>query len=135
MKLKEKEDLVQQIINNMGLDLFFSKKRVYPLKDFRKVNFLIPFFESLGYNVDNCIPIEIVKEDVMELIDRCNKVLENPELGPELLPTTAGFFFGNTEYDENYLYNVDNVLHSMEEMLPEFDNLERNESITFSIWF
>ena len=70
MKLKEKEDLVQQIINNMGLDLFFDKKKVYPLKDFRKVNFLIPFIESLGYNVDNCIPIEILKEDVIELIDR-----------------------------------------------------------------
>jgi hypothetical protein len=135
MKLKEKEDLVQQIINNMGLDLFFSKKKVYPLKDFRKVNFLIPFFESLGYNVDNCIPIEILKEDVIELIDRCNKVLKNPELGPELLPTTEGFFFGNTEYDEDYLYNVDYVLFSMEEILPEFDNLERNESITFSIWY
>ena len=119
----------------MGLDLFFEKKRVYLLKGFRKVNFLIPFFESLGYNVDNCVPIEILKEDVMELIDRCNKVLENPELGPELLPTTEGFFFGNTEYDEDYLYNVDDVLYSMEEILPEFDSLERNESITFSIWY
>ena len=63
---------------------------------FCKVNFLIPFFD---YG-DNCSSIEIRKCQVEELVDNCNKVLDNHDLAEELLPTVCGFFFGSTDYDE-----------------------------------
>lgn len=34
------------------------------------------------------------------------KVIEDPFLAKQVLPTCSGFFFGHTEYDERYLDNV-----------------------------
>ena len=34
------------------------------------------------------------------------KLLKSPAVAKKLLPTRAGFFFGNTEYDEDYLSDV-----------------------------
>jgi hypothetical protein len=36
------------------------------------------------------------------LLNVCEKVLDNPDLAEELLPTSSGFFFGSTDYDEYY---------------------------------
>ena len=35
--------------------------------------------------------------------DLCQKVLDDPSLAKDLLPTASGFFFGNTDYDRYYL--------------------------------
>jgi hypothetical protein len=34
------------------------------------------------------------------------RVTEDPTVAKQILPTRAGFFFGNTEYDERYLNDV-----------------------------
>jgi hypothetical protein len=36
------------------------------------------------------------------LLNVCEKVLDDPDLAEELLPTSSGFFFGSTDYDEYY---------------------------------
>lgn len=35
-------------------------------------------------------------------IKEVGKVITNPDLAAEILPTSSGFFFGSTEYDEYY---------------------------------
>lgn len=117
----------------MGLDINFYKAKRKDVGYFRKVNFLVKFFEEQGYNLENCKPIEIYKEDITELYNRCKKVLQNPELGPSLLPTCEGFFFGSTDYDDSYINKVEEVSNYCLELLPIFDNLKDDELIEFEI--
>ena len=120
----------------MGLDLFFSKTRTDELGYFRKVNFLVKYFEGLGFDVEDQIPININKYDAEDLLNRCDLVLEEPDKASELLPTMDGFFFGNTDYNEHYFYDVKKVRDFLKDILiPEFDNLDENEQITFTTWY
>jgi hypothetical protein len=99
----------------------FEKERDEILKDhyapyvgyFRKVNFFYHYFaEKL---VDETAWIE--REDLVDIIDRCEKVLEDHTLGPKLLPTQSGFFFGSTEYDDWYYNDVKDCLKQMKGLL------------------
>lgn len=123
----------------MGLDIYFNKTRKEEVGYFRKVNFLVGFFSNItGEEVQNLSPIEITKEDCMELLGRCNAVLEHrtTETSEELLPTCPGFFFGNYEYDEYYYQDVESVKNFLEKkLLPMFNDLASDESITFEIWY
>lgn len=49
--------------------------------------------------------------------------IENPEICQELLPTTSGCFFGSTEYDEYYMYDIDETIKIIEEILKDEENL------------
>ena len=120
----------------MGLDIFFELHKIYSLKHFRKVNFLVGYFEELGLDVENQTPLSINKEDVEELIRRCEEVLKDHSVAEDLLPTTPGFFFGSLEYNEDYFKDVQDVLEYLKNnLLPKFDSLEPEDSIYFSIWY
>lgn len=123
----------------MGLDISFRKvrKNSRELAYFRKVNFLVKFFEDyFGKQIKNCEDFEITKGSIIELRDRCNKVLKNHDLAKQLLPTTEGFFFGSTDYDDRYFKDVAAVLrHCDEDILPQFDKLDDDEYIVFHIWY
>lgn len=83
---------------------------------FRKVNFLYKFFEDRGKMIDKWFAF-VDKDDVDDLIDRCERVIaakdQLTEIGPELLPTQEGFFFGSTDYDKWYLDDVKDCLKKM----------------------
>lgn len=120
----------------MGLDIWFSKRKISRFGYFRKVNFLVKFFELKGLNVKNQEPLEITKEDVKELLQYCEDVLKDHSLAKELLPTMEGFFFGNTDYNEHYFDDVEEVRDFVKyTLLPAFENLEEDESIYFNIWY
>lgn len=117
----------------MGLDIFFSKQK--EIGYFRKVNFLVKYFEDLGYTIENLVPISVSKDDIITLRDKCQSVLDNPKQAQEILPTTEGFFFGSTEYNENYFDDVKQVLAYCNKLIPIFYNLKDNESINFSVYY
>ena len=118
----------------MGLDVFFERHKIVGY--FRKVNFLVYYFKELGFDVENQTPLYITKEQVEELKNRCEKVLNNHTLAKDLLPTMKGFFFGSTEYDENYYNDVKQVLQYCETtLLPMFDELDNREGIYFNTWY
>ena len=97
---------------------------------------LLTYFADLGFDVENQVPFGITKDDVLELLDRCDRVLENHELAEELLPTVSGFFFGSTDYDEWYFEDVEAVKHYIEgELITEMEELEPNEEIYFETWY
>lgn len=120
----------------MGLDIFFCKKKESQVGYFRKVNFLVAYFGTLGFDIENQTPLEVTKEDIEILLDRCNRVLDDHSKAQELLPTMGGFFFGSTEYDDWYFDNVKKVAEYLENtLLPMFDNLDKDEVIMFETWY
>jgi hypothetical protein len=59
---------------------------------------------------DECREHEIDRDQLTELRGLCQKVLDDNSLAEELLPTTAGFFFGSQEYDEFYLQDLQDTI-------------------------
>lgn len=119
----------------MGLDIYFNKKKCSEIGYFRKVNFLVKFFEDKGFDVESQTPMIIYREDVEELKSLCEKILEDNSKAKELLPTMSGFFFGNTKYNEYYFKDIALVKEWCDQTLPKFDNLEDNECIQFNTWY
>jgi hypothetical protein len=48
---------------------------------------------------------------------KAGMIIKNPELAERILPTTSGFFFGNTDYNEWYLDDLKNTVKIIEECL------------------
>lgn len=120
----------------MGLDISFNRHSSSEVGYFRKVNFLVQFFENKGLNVEEQKPLIIYKEDAEELLLKCEQVLKDKSKGPELLPTREGFFFGSTDYNDYYYDSVLEVSKFIKDkLLPTFDELDSDEFITFDIWY
>lgn len=49
------------------------------------------------------------------------KIIENPNIAQESLPTQGGFFFGGTEYDEWYLESIKDTIEIITKVLDETD--------------
>lgn len=61
------------------------------------------------------------------------QLVANPEVCAQLLPTTEGFFFGGTEYDNWYIEDVKNTIEIISKVLKETDFTK--ETITYqSSW-
>lgn len=136
----------------MGLDIYFEKRNKankevesVELAYFRKVNFLVRFMENYG-DVENCTYLPLSKDIVENLIESCDEVLNLynttkdktafEEGAKVILPTTDGFFFGNTDYDSWYINDVKEVKNKMQtHVLPKFDSLAEDEEIVFYIWY
>lgn len=74
----------------------------------RKANHIHAWFvKNCQKGVDDCGYYYVGREQLAELKSLCQQVLANPERASELLPTTSGFFFGGTEYDEWYLGDLE----------------------------
>ena len=116
----------------MGLDITLYKTKATKIADFRKVNFLFKFFED-GIGENNPTTIEVTKEDLEDLRDRCSKVLLDHTLAETLLPTCPGFFFGSTEYDDGYFKDVLRVLDTCETLLKQ--PLDDEEGYELYIWY
>lgn len=52
------------------------------------------------------------------------RTITNPDVMEDLLPTTSGFFFGSTEYDEWYLRDIENTIEQINTILDETDFTE-----------
>lgn len=79
---------------------------------FRKVNFLFAYYENNGKMVEQYYAFTD-KEDIDDIIDRCERVLNDHSLANELLPTQSGFFFGGTDYNDWYFSDVKDCLRQM----------------------
>ena len=49
------------------------------------------------------------------------KTLKDSSIAEELLPTTSGFFFGGTDYDEWYMQQIEYTINTLTELLKEDD--------------
>ena len=74
---------------------------VYSAAYWRKANHIHKWFvDNVQEGRDECQESYVSRETLEELIQLCKKVLRNKTV--DLLPTSSGFFFGSTEYDEYY---------------------------------
>lgn len=61
------------------------------------------------------------------------KYIEDPSVAEELLPTTSGFFFGSTDYDEYYISDIEHTVDIIKEALATTD-FDREMIVYCSSW-
>lgn len=114
----------------MGLDMYLMKRvRVNKNEDsvdtelvyWRKANAIHKFFTDIDDQYESCESIEVTKDILGDLLDRCTMVLEDRSRADELLPTTSGFFFGSTEYDEWYFNKLEDTIKDITPILSDGD--------------
>jgi len=126
----------------MGLDMTFYKlhkkhsinkcfKKGAEVAYFRKANQIQNW---LSHNMkdyqDNGEGI-ITHDEINDLIFRCEDVLakRDTKYSKNHLPTTCGFFFGSTDYDEWYYSDVESAVEQFKEII---DNWNDNYVIVYS---
>ena len=90
-----------------------------PVMYWRKANAIHKWFiDTLADGEDNCQPVFVLAGHLDELLELCNQVLADRTKADELLPTESGFFFGGTEYDEDYFQDLEYTQRRLTELLP-----------------
>ena len=101
----------------------------------RKANHIHNWFvQNVQGGRDECQRAYVSKEKLNELLITCKKVLVDPSKAPELLPTTEGFFFGGTEYDEYYFQEIENTIDIIEPLLKELEENSMGDVYYQSSW-
>jgi len=86
----------------------------------RKFNALHGWFvENCQDGEDKCQESSVSKEKLELLLTELKKVHEEPALAGDILPTSEGFFFGGTDYDEYYHEQVNETIELIEGLLTE----------------
>ena len=81
----------------------------------RKANQIHAWFvDTFMDGQDNCQIVYISWGVLQDLKDICKQVLEDRSRAEELLPTRGGFFFGSTEYDEDYFQDMEDTIADIE---------------------
>ena len=104
------EDEIEYWVNSI-IESYTNREDMY----YRKVNLLYAYFADRLDN-ESCI---VTRHDCEDIIKKCEIVLEKEDesISESLLPTQGGFFFGSTQYDDNYYYDVRDVLNQFKEYL------------------
>lgn len=79
------------------------------------------FVKNVQDGQDDCGDYYVSREQLAKLRDTCKEVLADHSKAKELLPPQAGFFFGNTEYDEWYFKDLEYTVVEIDRVLEEFD--------------
>lgn len=75
------------------------------------------FVENVQSGEDNCAEYLVSRDDLQQLRTEIKQVLDNRDKADEILPTTSGFFFGSTNYDEWYFGDLEHTLEFLNEAL------------------
>lgn len=114
---------------------FMSKVTRFQVGYWRKANAIHAWFvHECGNDVDECQPIYVPVEKAKDLLDTCNKVLENHDLAEELLPTEEGFFFGSQEYDDWYFEDVKYTKELLEKVISFVEEHDEFDIIYEASW-
>ena len=87
---------------------------------------------NIQAGIDDCGTYEVTKENIKKLLNICRnikalsiledgKIIINQDIAETLLPTTHGFFFGGTDYDEYYMQDIEDTIKILEKVLAETD--------------
>jgi hypothetical protein len=87
----------------------------------RKANAIHGWIINNSGAVDNCTPIHLTKQDLVQLRDDCQKVIDEgtKETAMELLPPTEGFFFGSNGIDEWYWEDIKDTIAKLNTALEQ----------------
>ena len=112
------KELGEKIAQLVGQERSFVDTVEIEVGYWRKANAIHQWFvKNIQDDVDDCKNYWVSREELRELQNVCNQVLADPTLAPSLLPTQGGFFFGDTQYDEWYLENLEITLQNIQKAL------------------
>lgn len=84
----------------------------------RKANAIHQWFvENCQGGVDDCKGYYVDETNLEELLNICKQIKEDHSKAAELLPPQGGFFFGSTDIDESYFYDIDNTIEILEPLV------------------
>lgn len=125
----------------MGLDMYLEariKDRAEEAAYWRKANAVHKWFvENVQDGKDECEPHVVTREQLESLIEDCMLVLSNRddrELIEQTLPTTSGFFFGSTAYDDMYFEDLLYTVDKLNEVLDSSEYDQETEFVYRSSW-
>ncbi len=126
------DQLVKQfnVADAIGDTTFGGISIDFPMGYWRKVNSVHNWFvENCGGGVDECQNMYVNRQHLEELKSLCEQVLADHSLAEELLPTSAGFFFGSTNFDEYYFKDLAYTVKVIDRCLKsKFDYFEYQAS-------
>ena len=81
------------------------------------------FVENVQDGEDNCQEYFVSHEKLKKLLEIAREAYDHRD--PQLLEPTEGFFFGSTDIDEGYWWDINNTIKQLERItnLEEFDKL------------
>lgn len=128
--IKELLDLVRKIRKEIKLgdgfvSSYVSGEKKADLKGHKIGDEVLGEVKKLRNIEDNIKSVIITREygDMFELDFRTDgKVVLNPEACEEL-ETESGFFFGDTDYNEYYVYHLDETIEQLEKVVAEHKKL------------
>jgi hypothetical protein len=141
----DKEKKIAEKVGKLFPDIDLPVERVtFNVFTWRKSNAIHSWFvEHVQEGNDNCQEYYVDLEVLESLLEIINKILgvedkrkqilnrldgSKMKLAKELLPTTSGFFFGDTEYDEYYFEDLENTRVMLEKIL---NNKEKYKELEF----
>ena len=141
----------------MGLDMYLNCRYkgdsdFHELIYWRKMNAIHNWFIKNGRMLDekgrlvpadsgfNCGEIPVDKEMLTDLLHDINSVIANHSLAHKVLPTVDGFFFGSTNYDDDYYYELERTAHDIVDLIHmdlEWGDLENDEigGVYYTCWW
>lgn len=86
----------------------------------RKANAVHQWFvDNVQDGTDDCGTYEVSKEQLQELLNVVEEVLANRKQASNKLPTTNGFFFGKTDYDDWYYQDLESTRDMIKDCLDD----------------
>lgn len=117
-------------VYNMPAYIYSEEEVAY----WRKANQIRNWFvEHLEEPVENCGNSTVTKENIEQLLEDCKRCLANKDKAADIIPTSSGFFFGDTTYDDYYYQQIENTAEKMESILNDMD--WENNSLIYHEWW
>lgn len=84
----------------------------------RKANSIHKWFvDNVQNGVDECQSSPVSRENLLKLKNACQDALANKSSSSKILPSANGFFFGNTEYNEDYFLDLADTIKIIDKVL------------------
>jgi len=137
---RSENELFSQIVSQFGVDVdpsgFAGLTIDFPMGYWRKANQIHHWFvQELADGEDDCRKMFVTRENLEELLSLCLQVLavrytpQGESVAKDLLPPSAGFFFGTYEIDEYYYSDLENTVETIDRCLKsKFDYFEYQAS-------
>ncbi|WP_349535085.1 hypothetical protein [Leuconostoc citreum] len=122
----------------MGLDMYLQAKNKQTgegrlVHSWRKANQIRQWFVTrFEQEPDAQLKIALTDDDITALITDIEQVLVDKALATSLLPTSPGFFFGSTDYDDYYFEELKDTLQYLKHNF-EYDS--DNEQLFYTEWW
>lgn len=96
---------------------YYHAEGVEEVGYWRKANAIHGWFvNECGGGVDECQPIPVHPEQIIDLRSRCHQVLDDHGTAMTLLPPMRGFFFGTYDLDEWYFKDLEETIKIIDEL-------------------